>query len=506
MKGLVFTEFIEMVETTFSPEMAERIIEASDLESGGVYTTLGTYDYDEIVQLVTHLSRETGMPASDLQFAFGKHLFGYFVVNHPWAIEGAETAFDFLGHVHDYIHVEVRKLYPDAQLPRFDYESPQPNQLIMHYQSARPFADLAHGLIVGCVEHYGETIHLERVVFLQESGSSVYFRLLREDGDSRAKAIPRPQATAPMPVKEETENGESDDVIKLKRKLQRERLARKRAEQLAEQKTREVFLANQEISALNDRLKEENLRLGAELEVTRQLQQMLLPKESELKQVAGLDIAGYMAPADEVGGDYYDVLQFNGRVLIAMGDVTGHGLESGVFMLMAQTAVRTLLTSNETDPARFLDVLNRTLYENGRRMGTDKNLTLILCEYENGRLTVSGQHEEIIIVRQNGDLEVVNTLDLGFPIGLEPSVADFVDQQTIVLQPDDAVILYTDGITEAEDKNGQHFGMERFCAIIKQHSAQTAEAIQQAIIDEVNAFIGTQKIYDDITLLVLKQT
>jgi sigma-B regulation protein RsbU (phosphoserine phosphatase) len=288
--------------------------------------------------------------------------------------------------------------------------------------------------------------------------------------------------------------------------LQRERLARKRAEQLAEQKTREVFLANQEISALNDRLKEENLRLGAELEVTRQLQQMLLPKESELKQVAGLDIAGYMAPADEVGGDYYDVLQFNGRVLIAMGDVTGHGLESGVFMLMAQTAVRTLLTSNETDPARFLDVLNRTLYENGRRMGTDKNLTLILCEYENGRLTVSGQHEEIIIVRQNGDLEVVNTLDLGFPIGLEPSVADFVDQQTIVLQPDDAVILYTDGITEAEDKNGQHFGMERFCAIIKQHSAQTAEAIQQAIIDEVNAFIGTQKIYDDITLLVLKQT
>ncbi|HBB31884.1 MAG TPA: serine/threonine protein phosphatase, partial [Cyanobacteria bacterium UBA9273] len=74
------------------------------------------------------------------------------------------------------------------------------------------------------------------------------------------------------------------------------------------------------------------------------------------------EIAGFMEPASEVGGDYYDVLYHNGTVKIGIGDVTGHGLESGVLMLMVQTAVRTLLEVNETDSKKFLDVLNRTIY------------------------------------------------------------------------------------------------------------------------------------------------
>ncbi len=125
----------------------------------------------------------------------------------------------------------------------------------------------------------------------------------------------------------------------------------------------QISQANAEINALNTRLQDENLRLAAELDVTRQLQ-MLLPTAEELRQVEGLDIAGFMEPADEVGGDYYDVLQHNGRLKIGIGDVTGHGLESGVVMLMIQTAVRTLLTCDERDPVRFLDVLNHMLHDN----------------------------------------------------------------------------------------------------------------------------------------------
>jgi sigma-B regulation protein RsbU (phosphoserine phosphatase) len=97
-----------------------------------------------------------------------------------------------------------------------------------------------------------------------------------------------------------------------------------------------------------------------------------------------------MQPADEVGGDYYDVLSYDGRVKIGIGDVTGHGLESGVLMIMVQTAVRTLLENNETDPVKFLSVLNRTIYHNIQRMNIDKSMSIALLDYEEGKLRLSG--------------------------------------------------------------------------------------------------------------------
>src|SRR5262249_23888414 len=110
-------------------------------------------------------------------------------------------------------------------------------------------------------------------------------------------------------------------------------------EQRVAERTAELAAANAEITALNAQLQAENLRLGAELEVARRLQKMVLPTATELQAIDELDIAGYMEPAAEVGGDYYDVLSHNGHIKIGIGDVTGHGLESGVLMLMAQTAV-----------------------------------------------------------------------------------------------------------------------------------------------------------------------
>jgi methyl-accepting chemotaxis protein len=101
-----------------------------------------------------------------------------------------------------------------------------------------------------------------------------------------------------------------------------------------QERTVELGKANAAITTLNTQLQAENLRMGAELEVTRKLQHMLLPTTEELHQIADLDIACYMEPADEVGGDYYDVLQHNGQIKIGIGDVTGHGLESGVLMVI----------------------------------------------------------------------------------------------------------------------------------------------------------------------------
>ena len=265
----------------------------------------------------------------------------------------------------------------------------------------------------------------------------------------------------------------------------------------------------------NERLQAENLRLNTELAVTQRLQQMILPKAEELLQIEGLEIAGYMEPADEVGGDYYDVLQHNGQVKIGIGDVTGHGLESGMLMLMTQMGVRTLLTHDEMDPVNFMAVLNRTLYHNVQRMEIDKNLSLALLDYTphnqqdggqgGGQLKMSGQHEELIVVRQRGEIELVDTMPLGFPVGLDDDIAAFVNEATIELLPGDGVVLYTDGITEAENSANEQYGMERLCATIRHHWAASPEAIKTAVIDDVRQFIGAQTVFDDITLVVLKQ-
>lgn len=278
-------------------------------------------------------------------------------------------------------------------------------------------------------------------------------------------------------------------------------------EDITQRKLAELGLdkANKQILALNELLKQENLRMGSELDVTRKLQQMILPKDKELALIEALDIAGYMEPAAEVGGDYYDVLQQNGRIKIGIGDVTGHGLESGMLMIMVQTAVRTLLQSEENDPVRFLDILNRTIYGNVQRMSSDKNLTLAMIDYEDGKLTLSGQHEEIIVVRKNGDLERFDTVDLGFPIGLEEEIFAFLDQKQIELDRGDVMVLYTDGITEAENEERQLYGLDRLCEVICENVDKPAIAIRHAVIDDLRSHIGNQKIYDDITLLVLKQ-
>jgi predicted ATPase/serine phosphatase RsbU (regulator of sigma subunit)/tRNA A-37 threonylcarbamoyl transferase component Bud32 len=276
-------------------------------------------------------------------------------------------------------------------------------------------------------------------------------------------------------------------------------------EQKVEERTAQLAQANQSITLLNEQLKSENLRMGAELAITRQIQQMILPKAQELNQIEQLDIAGFMEPAEEVGGDYYDVLYQNGVVKIGIGDITGHGLESGVLMLMVQTAVRTLFAAQETDPTRFLSTLNRVIYDNIQRMNSTRNLSLILLDYEGDRLRFSGQHEDFLILRADGSIEQFDTDSLGFPIGLIEDISSFVRQIEVQLQPGDGVVLYTDGITEAANLSSELYGLERLCQVVSQHWQRSVDEIRQQVIADVRRHIGGQKIYDDITLLIIKR-
>ena len=275
-------------------------------------------------------------------------------------------------------------------------------------------------------------------------------------------------------------------------------------EKLVDARTAELETANQEISALNDKLKSENLRLGAELDVARHIQMMVLPKVKELSEVPKIEIAGYMQPADEVGGDYYDVLQDGGRIKVGIGDVTGHGLEAGVLMLMVQSVARALQERGGGDPKQFLEVLNRAIYKNIERTNSDKHLTLAFLDYEDRKVTLSGQHEEVLVLREDGDVERIDTNDLGFPIGLEHDISPFVATRDIDFDSGDIIILHTDGVTEAEGQDGGLFGIERLRDSAGRHRDGSAEKIVQGIIDDLMAHIGTQKIHDDITLVVMR--
>ena len=279
----------------------------------------------------------------------------------------------------------------------------------------------------------------------------------------------------------------------------------KNLEDMIEERTSELLEANREINSLNHQLTVENDRMSSELAVTRRLQQMILPRAKELNNIKELDIAGFMEPADEVGGDYYDVLQQNGRIKIGIGDVTGHGLESGVIMIMVQTAIRALLINGETDPVKFLSTVNQTIYKNIQRMNSDKNLSLILMDYHNHVLNLSGQHESVILIRADGGIEIIDTDALGFPIGLTDEISEFIFELNINLNLEDLVVLYTDGITEAENASKEIYGIGRLIQVISKSHQKSVNQIRELVIADVREFIGSSKVYDDITLVVLKR-
>lgn len=179
MKGVVFTEFLDMVEDKFGYEMVDTLLDSNDLPSGGVYTAVGTYQHAEMVQLVTTLSQESKLDVPTLLKTYGKHLFGTFKKGYPAFINAASNGFDFLESIEQYIHVEVRKLYPDAELPSFETRRLQDQTLEMIYRSERKMADFAEGLIEGTMEHFGEKATIRREN-LKADGTEVRFMIQKE--------------------------------------------------------------------------------------------------------------------------------------------------------------------------------------------------------------------------------------------------------------------------------------------------------------------------------------
>ena len=179
MKGIVFTEFLELVEDKFGLEMVDNIIINSDLKSNGVYTSVGTYSFSEMLQLLTHLSNNTGLSIDNLLLVYAEHFFGVLKENYPELLATYKDPIEMISSIENHIHVEVRKIYPDAELPTFEVIEKTENSLIMNYKSSRAMHHFGLGLMNKTFEHFNSTakIELEKI---KEDGTEVRFIINRE--------------------------------------------------------------------------------------------------------------------------------------------------------------------------------------------------------------------------------------------------------------------------------------------------------------------------------------
>ena len=179
MKGIVFTEFLDLVEQKFGLSVVQQIIDNSELESNGIYTSVGTYKFTEMVSLLTNLSNLTKIAPNDLLKVYGTHFFDALVKNYGSILNTYKSPLDLLASVDAHIHVEVRKLYPDAELPRFEVTKLTNDTLIMIYHSSRALYAFAHGLMEKSFEHYNQASEITYNL-LKEDGTIVQFEILKK--------------------------------------------------------------------------------------------------------------------------------------------------------------------------------------------------------------------------------------------------------------------------------------------------------------------------------------
>lgn len=180
MRGVLFTLMFELVEETFGLEMLDALIHKSKLTDGGSYTAVGTYPHRDMLEIVTNLSEMTDTPANQLMTVFGNYMFPHLLDLH---VENTgllpDSCFGLLSKIENSIHIEVKKLYPDADLPHFSFSQSDQDTAELVYHSNRPFGSVAQGMIEGCVKHYGEQVIVTRFPEADISDNDVTFTAKR---------------------------------------------------------------------------------------------------------------------------------------------------------------------------------------------------------------------------------------------------------------------------------------------------------------------------------------
>ncbi len=251
---------------------------------------------------------------------------------------------------------------------------------------------------------------------------------------------------------------------------------------------------------IEDQAKEQ--RLKQELSIARVVQQTFLP--SKIHHLPGIDIAGICIPAQETGGDYYDMISLGEqRTAIAIGDVSGKGIRAAFYMTFTKGVLHSL-SALILSPVELLNQLNRLFNENATR-GTFISMIYGILESDKRQFTFArAGHNPMLVVRANGETEWLKPDGIGIGVAQGDAFIKHTREATVKLKEGDVVILYTDGITEMLNSGNHFYGEERLERLVKGVRKASSEKILEIITDDVNEFKGVAKQHDDMTLVIIK--
>jgi len=239
--------------------------------------------------------------------------------------------------------------------------------------------------------------------------------------------------------------------------------------------------------------------LWGEMQLAKKIQTVLLPSTPS---VEGFNITAYMKPTDEVGGDYYDIISTEQAGWVAIGDVSGHGVQAGLIMMMVQSIIRSIIKENPLiNPSDLVRIVNNGITYNILKMNDDKYMTLNILRFSpDGKAVHAGLHTDILLYRAaRKEVDVVKTS--GMWISLTDDFDRFNSDSRFIVDSGDVVLLYTDGIIEAMDPQGGLFEMKNLTDVLRHHGHREPREISEAILSAIKGY----KIMDDMTFVILKR-
>jgi len=241
--------------------------------------------------------------------------------------------------------------------------------------------------------------------------------------------------------------------------------------------------------------------IWSEMELAKKIQTALLPDEQKM---SGYEVAAKMVPAKEVGGDYYDIIETNtGDKWVTIGDVSGHGVDAGLIMMMAQTSILSIVNNTENPkPSDVLCSVNSVIRENISRLGSDHYMTMMAIKFSESDMTIAGKHQDIIIYRAaSNSTEIVSTT--GTWLGIAEKIGQYQKDKKVPVHDGDIILLFTDGITEVTNQKGEMFGQIYLEQALDQYAHLPINKILEKIINDVTEFQDDQ--LDDMTILIIKK-
>lgn len=254
------------------------------------------------------------------------------------------------------------------------------------------------------------------------------------------------------------------------------------------------------IQSISSKLREQR-RMSSELEIASTIQKTILPDKSP--EIPGLEVTAKTRPAVEVGGDNFDFIKRGKNTYMYVGDVTGHGVPAGLIMMMVNTLLHTY--SEMYDSA--YDIIVNTNRQLKPRIKASMFMTMVMLKWdeETKKMTYIGAGHEYILIYRAATGKIESKKAGGIALGMVPDNSKLVKEKELDLEEGDMVILYTDGITEAKNDEGEMFELDRLKEKIKKYAVKYGPAgvFHHTAVDFSN-FAGEAEQEDDITLMVIR--